>query len=281
MIDLAPRNPNPLELETPLLAAAGSLGYGVEVARQIGLGKRGAAHGLGAIITRTTTPLPRRGRPLPALLEVPAGALYTGGNQNPGLRVVLERFAPVWATWELPVLLSIAAADAEELVETVAELDLLEGVRGLELPLGAMDMLLPGPAASLVGALRAATPLPLIVKLPGHAPDLVALAQAVEAAGADAVSLIGPLPAAAPGTAGLVEGALCGPALRPLALRAVAMVAAAVEVPVVGGGGVMTLADARALLDAGARAVALGTALLSDLRAAARIAAGLTGALTP
>jgi len=275
MIDLAPKNAYSFELATPLVAAAGSLGYGVEVARQLGFAQRGAAHGLGALITRTTTPRARRARPLPTLIETPAGLLYTGLEHNPGLRVLRERFAPVWAAWELPVIVSVAADSAEELAEAVAELDMLEGVRGLELPLALNGALTPELAARLVAAVRAATPLPLIVKLPGHASDLLALARAVADAGADALSLIDGLPAAVPGAGGLSEGLLCGPALRPLALRAVAAVRAAVGLPLLGGGGVLDASDARALLDAGATAVALGSALLNDLRAATRIVAVL------
>ena len=263
MIDLAPKNAYSFELATPL------------VARQLGFAQRGAAHGLGALITRTTTPRARRARPLPTLIETPAGLLYTGLEHNPGLRVLRERFAPVWAAWELPVIVSVAADSAEELAEAVAELDMLEGVRGLELPLALNGALTPELAARLVAAVRAATPLPLIVKLPGHASDLLALARAVADAGADALSLIDGLPAAVPGAGGLSEGLLCGPALRPLALRAVAAVRAAVGLPLLGGGGVLDASDARALLDAGATAVALGSALLNDLRAAARIVAVL------
>jgi len=275
MIDLAPKNAYSFELATPVVAAAGSLGYGVEVARQLGFAQRGAAHGLGALITRTTTPRARRARPLPTLIETPAGLFYTGMEHNPGLRVLRERFAPAWAAWELPVIVSVAADSAEALAEAVAELDMLEGVRGLELPLALNGALTPELAARLVAIVRAATPLPLIVKLPGHASDLLALARAVAAAGADALSLIDGLPAAVPGAGGRSEGLLCGPALRPLALHAVAAVRAAVELPLLGGGGVLDASDARALLDAGATAVALGSALLNDLRAAARIVAVL------
>ncbi|HMQ29557.1 MAG TPA: dihydroorotate dehydrogenase [Chloroflexaceae bacterium] len=274
MIDLAPNNPYSLELATPVLAAAGSLGYGVEVARQLGLGPRGAAHGLGALVTRTTTARARRGRP--ALVETPAGLLYLGAEQNPGMRAVRERFAPVWAGWELPVLVSVAAESPAELAELLADLDMVEGVAGVELPLAAHGVLAPAAAGPLIRAARDATPLPLVVKLPGHAPDLAELARAAVAAGADALALVDGLPAAAPAAHGLAHGLLGGPALRPLALRAVAEVVASVEAPVIGIGGVTGPADARAMLDAGATAVGLGSVLLADLRAAARVAAGLT-----
>jgi dihydroorotate dehydrogenase (NAD+) catalytic subunit len=273
MLDLAPQSPYSLEIATPVIAAAGCLGYGVEVARQLGLAQRGAAHGLGALVTRTTTARARRDRP--TLVETPAGLLYTGGDQNPGMRAVRERFAPAWATWEVKVILSVAAERPEDLAELLADLDMIEGVAGVELPLGAHGALRPAEAVPLVRAARAATPLPLLVKLPGAAPDLPELARAVADAGADALALLDGLPGAAPGPAGLAMGLLCGPALRPFALRAVAQVAAAVSIPLIGIGGVSGPADARALLDAGATAVGLGSALLVDLRAAARVAAGL------
>lgn len=276
MVDLAPANPYTLTLASPLIAAAGALGYGVEYARLLGLG--GAGHGLGALITRSTSLRARRARPLPAIEESPAGLLYRGAEHNPGLRVLRDRFAPAWARWDLPVIVSVAGADAHELAEVAGALEGLEGVRGIELPLALHDAATPEVAARLVMALRAATPLPLIVKLPGEAADLLALAEAVVAAGADAIALIDGLPAALPGPAGVVEGRLCGPALLPLALRAVAAVRAAVSVPIIGLGGVHDAATARAMLDAGADAVALGAALLSDPRAAARIAAELGGA---
>lgn len=273
MIDLAPGNPYSLELATPLVAAAGSLGYGVEVARQLGLATRGAAHGLGALVTRTTTARAQRGRA--ALVETPAGLLYTGAGPNPGLRAVRERFAPAWAGWGLPVIVSVAAEGPAELAELVAELEMIEGVAGVELPLAAHNALAPAAATPLVRAARDATPLPLVVKLPGHAPDLAELARAAVAAGADALALVDGVPAAAPAAGGLARGLLCGPALRPIALRAVAEVAAAVQAPIIGIGGVTGPGDARAMLDAGAAAVGLGSALLTDLRAAARVAAGL------
>lgn len=273
MIDLTPNNPYALTLATPLVAAAGSLGYGVEYARHLGLGGKGASHGLGAIVTRTTTLRGRRARPLPAILETPAGLLYSGLEHNPGLRAVRERFAPIWAGWELPVIVSIAGADARELADLAGELEGVEGVGGVELPLAAHGALTPEAATPLTRAVRAATMLPLIVKLPGETPEIGELARAVVEAGADALALIDGLPATAPdGNGGLVEGRLYGPAIFPLALRAVAAVRTAVEVPIIGMGGVHTAADARALLAAGATVVGLGSALLTDLRVAARIA---------
>jgi len=271
VIDLAPANPYTLTLRSPLVAAAGALGYGVEYARQIGLGS--GDHGLGALVTRSTTPRARRGRPLPAIVETPAGLVYRGAEHNPGLRALRERHAPAWARWALPVIVSVAGADAREAAEVAAGVEGLEGVAGVELPLalhGAADA---DSAARLVAAVRAATPLPLVVKLPGEAADLPALARAVLGAGADAIAAIDGLPAQAPD--GAVNGRLYGPALLPLALRAVAELRAVVDAPIVGMGGVADAAGARAMLAAGATAVALGSVLLADPRAAARIHAEL------
>lgn len=276
MIDLAPHNPYGLRITTPLIAAAGSLGYGMEVARRLDLNSPGATHGLGAIITRTTTIHPRQAHRSPTLIETPSGLLYTGVEQNPGMDRVRRRYAPVWAGWHLPVILSVAAANSSELRMLISALDTVEGVRGIELPLAQLDALTPATATPLITTARDATPLPIIVKLPAHAPDIVALAHAATAAGADALSLIDAIPGlAATNEMGLTPGLLCGPAIRPIALQAVATVAAAVSIPVIGGGGVWEPADLHALLAAGATAVTLGSALLCDLRIAARLAASV------
>jgi len=275
MIDLAPNNPYALTITSPIIAAAGSVGYGVEVARHLGLGIHPATHGLGALVTRSTSLRPYKARPLPEIIETPAGLLYRGEAHNPGLRAVRERFAPIWATWDLPMVVSLWGESVADLAEAAALLEGVEGVMGIELPLAAHGALTPEAAGRLVAALRRATMLPLIVKLPGHAPDILALARAAVAHGADTLALIDSLPAVAPLPDGtLAEGRLCGPAIAPLALALVSAVCAEVTVPVIGIGGVRTSADARAMLAAGATAVGLGSALLADLRAGARIAAG-------
>jgi dihydroorotate dehydrogenase (NAD+) catalytic subunit len=144
----------------------------------------------------------------------------------------------------------------------------------VELPLWPYGSLAVDALVRLVAAARAATPLPLIVKLAGAGADLPEQARAAADAGADALSLVDGLPAqASDGTA----GTLVGPAIRPLALRALALVREAVALPLLAGGGVQDGADARALLDTGATAVALGSVLLGDMRAAARIATALEG----
>lgn len=266
MIDLAPHNPYGLELATPLVAAAGSLGYGPEYARLLNLGGPATERKLGALITRTTTLQPQRARPLPRLIETPAGLLYSGVEHNPGLRYVVERYAPVWAHWHLPVIVSIAGADAAECAEAATLLEMVEGIAGIELPLDVMAIHSAAQCRALVTQVRAATPWPLLVKLPGDSQRPVALAEAAVKAGADALTLIGGVAGVAPDPVSgeLVHGRVGGPAIRPQALAVLTAVAQAVEVPLVGGGGIMDAADVQAFLATGAQAVALGTALVVD-----------------
>jgi dihydroorotate dehydrogenase (NAD+) catalytic subunit len=274
MIDLAPQNPYNLMLTAPLVASSGAVGYGVEVARQLGLGTPQAAHGLGAIITRTLVLHGRRTTPPTHLIETPSGLLYQATPQAI-LRTIQERYAPIWASWaNLAVIVSVAGSDVRDLVELVGALEQIDagGVAGIELSLALSGALTHSSAEALVRSVRRATLLPLIVKLPLDAPELIALAQAVIAAGADTLDIgDGPQAASMRSDGTLLHGRLAGPAIRPLALRSVAAVCATVPVPVIGGGGVSSAADAQALLAVGATAVAIGSALLTDLRRSAAL----------
>ena len=297
-IELAPRHKQGLRLQNPVLAAAGPFGYGREYAKLAQLDR------LGALVTRTTTLRPRRGRPQLRLVETPAGVLHDLGLPNPGVRTVIRELAPVWARGTLPVIVSVAATNPEERAEEFAALaewlDGVPGVAGLELNLAALPPAVEAPSrltprnggrdgasvgsifadipslAEAVAAARSATSLPLIAKLPPLG-EIVALAEAVVASGADAVSLIAPLP-------GLhidlrerqvLRGGLSGPAIRPLALRLVYEVAGAVEVPVIGIGGIATAEDALQFLLAGASAVQVGSAIFANPRAAVDIVEGI------
>ena len=179
MLDLAPHNPYGLRLSSPVLAAAGCFGYGVEYARSVDM------RAIGAIVTRSTSLQGRRGRPL--VLETPAGLLLAGTWPNPGLAHVLDRYAPTWAGWSTPVILSIIGANADEYGAIAAALEGAEGIAGIELNLAAHAE----QSARIVAAARKATQLPLLAKLP-HSPDTVALGQAAADAGADALVLFAP-----------------------------------------------------------------------------------------
>ena len=275
-----------LVLTKPVIVASGPFGYGVEVADAVDLPR------LGAIVTRSTTLKPRSGNPAPRTADVPAGVLLGMGLQNPGLESVIERYAPTWAKWPTPVIVSLAGESASDLAAAARQLEGLPGVAGIELNLscgnasrgGTAFALDPDSAASAVSAVRRATDLPLIAKLSAAAGDVRAVARAVEAAGADAIAAINTLPglALAPDRGGPALGSgyggLSGPALRPIALRAVHEIAQVVDVPVIGIGGIATIGDVLDLLAAGASAVGVGIAALADPMLPVRLADELADA---
>jgi dihydroorotate dehydrogenase (NAD+) catalytic subunit len=269
-----------LALATPVIAAAGPFGYGVEVADLVDLPR------LGGIVTRGTTLNPRPGHAAPRIAEAPAGLLLGMGLQNPGLDAVLERYASAWAQWPVPVIVNLAGETPSELAEAARRLDGVPGVAGIELNLsaggasrgGGVFGLDAASAASAVAAVRRATDLPVIAKLTAAAPDVRAVARAVEDAGADAIGAINTLPGLAVAgdrsgpLLGSLYGGLCGPALRPIALRVVYEVAQAVDVPVIGVGGVAALDDVLDFLAVGASAVGVGVAALADPMLPVRLA---------
>jgi dihydroorotate dehydrogenase (NAD+) catalytic subunit len=279
-VDLAPRRPGGLPLAHPVLVAAGGAGYATELLD--------AADGLlpGAIVTRSTSRASRRGSRPPRMAPLPGGLLWSLGLANPGLDGILRRHAPRWGGAAVPIIVSICADTAEDITWLAGRLDLAPEVAGLELDLACADR---GRGGLPIGidveaselatvSARAATELPLIVKLTPLAADLREIARAVAAAGADAISAIGPLTGLAlagdrrRARLGAAYGALSGPAIRPIGLRAVYEVAQAVTVPVVGIGGVSGLDDVLDYLAAGASAVGIATAALADPTLPGRLA---------
>ena len=271
-----------LVLSNPILAASGPFGFGVEVADLVDLQR------LGGLVTRGVSLKPAGGQPAPRTADVPAGLLVGIGLQQPGLEQVLERYGSTWARWPVPVIVNLCGASAGELAEAARLLDGVPGVAGIELNLSCggsrvfgLDAL---STASAVTAVRRATELPLIAKLTAAAGDARAVAKAAEDAGADAISAINTLPglAVAPDRAsaalGSTYGGICGPALKPIALRVVYEVAQAVDVPVIGIGGVTTVDDVLDLLAVGASAVGVGVAALADPMLPVRLADELADA---
>jgi dihydroorotate dehydrogenase (NAD+) catalytic subunit len=254
-----------LRLRSPVLVASGTFGYGFDapqVDRSI----------LGAIVTKGTTLRPREGNAPNRIAETPSGMLNAIGLQNPGVDHVARVYAPVWASWDVPVIVNVAGDSVDEYVAVARRLDAVPGIAGLELNISCPNVadglqfgVDPGRAAELTHAVRMATRLPLLVKLTPNVTDIVAIARAVEAAGADAVSAINTYVGMAIDVhrrrpvLSRVSGGLSGPAIKPLALHAVWQVAASVRIPVVGIGGITTAADALEFLLAGATAVQLGT----------------------
>lgn len=270
-----------LRLRSPVLVASGTFGYGFDAP----LVDRGA---LGAIVTKGTTRRPRDGNRPTRIAETASGMLNAIGLQNPGVEHVASVFAPRWKGWGLPVIVNVAGESIEDYVAVIDRLEGTPGVAAFELNISCpnvarglqfgVDAWL---AAELTAAARSATRLPLIVKLTPNVTDIVAIARAVEDAGADCVSAINTYIGMAidvrrrRAVLDRESGGLSGPAIKPLALQAVWQVAAALRIPVMGIGGITTVADALEFLMAGAVAVQLGTVNYSRPQAAREIHDGL------
>jgi len=256
-----------LELENPVLSASGTFGYAFEFQQHLDLNR------LGAIVVKTVTLKPRPGNPPQRIVETPAGMLNSIGLQNVGIDRFIAEKLPALRRLRPPLVVNIAAESAEEFCELAKRLSDQEGVRALELNIscpnvaGGLDFAIdPLLTSRVVGAVRRVTPLPLIPKLSPNVTDITTIARAAVEAGADALSMINTFialaidvrtrrPKIAMGTAGL-----SGPAIRPIAVRMVWQVARAVNVPVIGMGGIASVEDALEFLIAGATAVAVGTA---------------------
>jgi dihydroorotate dehydrogenase (NAD+) catalytic subunit len=265
-IDLTVELGRGLRLRSPVMVASGTFGYGFDAPGVDRLA-------LGAIVTKGTTLRSRHGNPPTRIAETPAGMLNAIGLQNPGVDHVAEAFAPQWARWDLPVLVNVAGDTVDEYVAIAQRLDGRPGIAGLELNISCPNVeagLQFGVDTRLAGrltqAVRRATNLHLMVKLTPNVTDLAAIARAIADAGADSLSAVNTF-------VGMKidirrrqpvlhneSGGLSGPAIRPLAVRAVWEVSGAVSIPVVGIGGIMTADDALEFLLAGARAVQVGTA---------------------
>jgi dihydroorotate dehydrogenase (NAD+) catalytic subunit len=274
-----------LVLRSPVMVASGTFGYGFD-APQVDRSR------LGAIVSKGTTLRPREGNAPTRIAETPSGMLNAIGLQNPGVDHVARVYAPQWATWDLPVIVNVAGDSVDEYVAVARRLDGVAGVAGLELNISCPNVqrglqfgVDPELAAEVTHAVRAVTELPVIVKLTPNVTDIVAVARAVEDAGADAVSAINTYvgmaidvrrrrPIISRGS-----GGLSGPAIKPLALHAVWQVAAEVHIPVIGVGGIMTPGDALEFLLAGAAAVQLGTVNYVRPQAAAEIHDGIAAYL--
>jgi dihydroorotate dehydrogenase (NAD+) catalytic subunit len=279
-VDLAPQRRGGLRLRHLLVVAAGGAGYGGELLEAV------AARTPGAVFTRSVTSEARPGNPPPRMALLAHGLLSSVGLQNPGIDAVVRRHGPRWSASTTPIVVSICADNAEDIAALVRTLDMQPDIAGVELNLACPDRGRRGEpigldvAAAEVAtvAARAATDLPLVVKLSASAADVRPIARAVAAAGADVISAIAPLPALAldpereGASLGTAYGGLSGPAIKPVGLRVVYEIAQAVHLPIIGIGGVASLDDVLDYLAAGATAVGLATAALADPFLPARLA---------
>lgn len=286
-VELAGRKRS-LVLANPVMTASGTFSFGLEKQHAFDVQE------LGAVVTKTVTLRPRAGNAQPRTSETPAGMLNAIGLQNPGVGAVVRDFAPRWARWRTPVIVSILGATPDEYGRVAARLDGAPGVSGIEVNIsspnarrGGMEFGQdPETAAAVTEAVVSATDLPVIVKLTPNVTDIVAVARAVVDAGADALCLINTLQAMAidsrtrrPVISSTFAG-LSGPAIKPVALRMVYQVASAIDSPIVGCGGVATGLDAVEFLAAGASAVQVGTASFVNPRAPMDVLDGLRCYLT-
>lgn len=272
-----------LRLKNPVMTASGTFGYGTEYPHPFDIQE------LGAIVCKGTTLKPRDGNPLPRVAETPAGMLNAIGLQNIGLDALLRDKASVWAGWRVPVIVNITGETEAEYAEVASKLEGVKGISAIEINIscpnikagGAEFGAEPAPAARVVKAVRSVTGLPLLVKLMPNTGNIVKVAEAVESAGADALTVSNTLKGMVVDidrrcpVLGNLSGGLSGPAIRPVALYLVWQVAGAVGLPVIGCGGIGTARDALEFLMAGARAVQVGTANLTNPEAPMEVLRGI------
>jgi dihydroorotate dehydrogenase (NAD+) catalytic subunit len=282
-VQLAPGNEQGLLLTNPVMTASGTFGYGIEFSEIFDIQK------LGAIICKGTTLEPREGNPQPRLYETASGVLNSIGLQNIGVEAVIKEKAPVWAGWRVPVIVNIAGNTIEEYAQLAEKLDGVSGISGIEVNIscpnikegGATFSAEPESAAEVVAAVRAVTSLPLIIKLTPNTSDVGRVALAVAEAGGDAISLINTLKGMAIDiekrrpVIGNIIGGLSGPAIKPVALAMVYEAAGAVDIPIIGVGGIYSATDAIEFIMAGAHAVQVGSASYVNPHAAIEILEGI------
>ncbi len=298
--EIAPRHPVGLKLANPVMVASGTFGwdgYGKGLLGDGSAPEETTFQSLGAIVAKTVTMRPREGNPDPRWFPSSwrqareAGEciyLNSIGLTNPGIKTVLEEQAPLWAGWKAPVVLSIAGETVEQFGSMAAMVDGTPGIAAIELNLscpnienGAHFSHSPQLSGETVGRVKSATSLPVIPKLSPNVPDIVPIAEAVAHAGADAITITNTIPAMTIDietrrpVLGGITGGISGPALRPVAVALVYRAAQAVDVPIIGVGGIFTSRDALEFIMAGASGVQVGSANLTGFHAPLEVVDGL------
>ncbi|MCK4722383.1 MAG: dihydroorotate dehydrogenase, partial [Dehalococcoidia bacterium] len=244
---------------------------------------------LGAIVSKAITLKPRSGNPQIRLAETASGLLNSIGLQNVGVDTLIKEKAPIWSTWGVPVIVNIAGESIAEYGELAGKLEGVVGVSGIEINVSCPNVAMGGMefgkspeiAAAVTEAVKSRTTLPVMVKLTPNVTDITEIARAVVEAGADAISLINTLTGMAIDVSnrkpflGSVTGGLSGPAIKPIALYMVYQVAQAVDVPIIGCGGIACTDDALEFIMAGASAVQMGTATMVNPNAPLEIVEGM------
>jgi dihydroorotate dehydrogenase (NAD+) catalytic subunit len=269
-----------LTLQNPVMPASGTFAEGL--AEAVDLNR------LGALVTKTITREMRPGNPLPRVAEVPGGMLNAIGIPSKGVPYFIEHTLPLYRGWSPPLVVSISAPTAEGFARLAADIS-VPGVAAIEANISCPNIeadgkafaMRPDSTEAVVRALRAATSLPLWVKLTPNTGEIAEVARAAEAAGADALVVANTILAMSidlqtmKPRLGNVMGGLSGPAVKPIVLRQVYQCARAVRIPIIGCGGISTASDAAEYMIAGAAAVQIGTATFVRPGAMVEIIAGL------
>ena len=272
-----------LTLKNPVMTASGTFGYGEEFADFIDL------NNLGAIIVKGTTGERRQGNPYPRMAETPMGMLNAVGLQNVGVETFCNDIYHRIKHLDTNIIVNVSGSSIEEYCKTAAMIDALDNITAIELNISCPNVKKggmgfgtnPDMAAQVVSEVRKVYHKTLIVKLTPNVTSVVEIAKAVEAAGADSVSLINTLLGMAIDVEkqrpclSTITGGLSGPAVKPVAVRMVWQVAHAVSIPVIGLGGIASAADALEFLMAGAKAIQVGTANFVDPTVTMKIISGL------
>ena len=283
MADLTTHIWEHLVLKNPVMTASGTFGYGLEYADLMDISR------LGAIIVKGTTAEPRQGNPYPRMAETSAGMLNAVGLQNRGVDYFVDKIYPAIRAIDTAMIVNVGGSTVETYVECAEKIAALDDIPAIELNISCPNVkqggmgfgLCASSAAEVVRAVRRVYPRTLIVKLSPNVTDITEIARAVEAEGADAVSLINTLLGMAVDAErrkpilSTVTGGLSGPCVKPVALRMVWQTAKAVRIPVIGLGGIASWRDAVEFMLAGATAVQIGTSNFVDPTVSLKVIDGI------
>ena len=272
-----------LTIKNPVMTASGTFGYGTEYEDFIDLNR------LGGILVKGTTLHPRQGNPYPRMAETPSGMLNAVGLQNKGVDYFCEHIYPKIRGYEMAMIVNVSGSQIEDYIETAEKINALEDIPAIELNISCPNVKEGGMAfgvtcagaASVVRAVRAVYDKTLIVKLSPNVTEITEIARAVEAEGADSISMINTLLGMAINAEkrrpvlSTITGGLSGPAVKPIALRMVWQTSQAVKVPIIGMGGIASATDAIEFLLAGASAVEVGTYNFVDPAVTTQIVDGI------
>jgi len=272
-----------LTIKNPVMTASGTFGYGLEYGDFIDLNR------LGGVLVKGTTLHPRQGNPYPRMAETPSGMLNAVGLQNKGVDYFCEDIYPTIFGYDTVMIVNVSGSQVEDYIETAEKINALERIPAIELNISCPNVKEGGMAfgvtcagaASVVRAVRAVYDKTLIVKLSPNVTDITEIARAVEAEGADSISMINTLLGMAIDAEkgrpvlSTITGGLSGPAVKPMALRMVWQTAQAVKVPIIGMGGIASATDAIEFLLAGASAVEVGTYNFVDPSVTTQIVDGI------